>query len=350
QKDLEFCNSEYFTKLEWLKDDREEIFDPDYSDILRVAFMSQFERGKMKDLVSLLSGRDFIARDYKEEIAEESFKKLKLGTLLFMNKFSFQDFVLAIKSVGFISNKLINSQMTLDFAYTLYLLLKQNNTVDKNQIKRYVSKWYVLSTLTSRYITSPETVMDSDIRRIKEKGFIEFIKEAEEAELSDTFWKIGLVQNLETSAINSPYFNVFVASQVRSDSDSLFLSGAKVSPLITLIGDLHHIFPKQYLIDNGITDKNKYNQIANYAFLDKPINNAIGKQSPNQYFARVENQCSTKQQVYGNIVEKELLDKNYDENCIPPNISSMTFADYDNFLSLRKNLIAQKIRKYYNSL
>ena len=59
--------------------------------------------------------------------------------------------------------------------------------------------------LTSRYITSPETVMDMDISRIAEKGFVEYFKEIEEANLSDVFWKIGLVQNLETSAINSPF-------------------------------------------------------------------------------------------------------------------------------------------------
>jgi hypothetical protein len=300
--------------------------------------------------VSLLGGRDFIIKDYKEEIAEDSFAKLKEGALEFMSKYSFQDFILAIKSAGFISNKLINSQMTLDFAYTLYLLLKQDDSIDKNQIKRYVAKWYVLSTLTSRYITSPETVMDADIRRIRERGFVEFGREIEQAKLSDTFWKIELVQNLETSVINSPYFNVFVASQVYSSANSLFLMGTKVGDLITLIGDLHHIFPKHYLIDNGITDKSRYNQIANFTFLDKPINITIGKQAPNEYFAKVENQCITKQYIYGNIIEQQLLHNNLLENCIPENISEMTFEYYDDFLFSRRKLMAQKIKEYYYAL
>jgi hypothetical protein len=348
--DTDFCNSEYFQKMRWLKDDREDIYDPDYGDILRVAFMSQFGRGKMKDLVSLLGGRDFVTRDYKEEIAEESFEKLTKGTLIFMNEFNFQDFVLAIKSVGFISSWLINSQMTLDFAYTLYLLLKQDSLIDKTKIKQYVAKWYVLSTLTSRYIGSPETVMDADMKRIAEKGFIEFCKETEEAELSDTFWEIGLVQNLETSVINSPYFNVFVAAQIRTNTNSLFLDGTKIADLVSLIGDIHHIFPKQYLIDNGITEKSKYNQIANYTFLDKQINIAIGKKSPDSYFSMVENQCETKQSVFGNIVSKELLCQNLEDNCIPLEISKMTFEGYEDFLLSRRKLIAKKVKKYYYSL
>jgi len=344
-KDTEFCNSEYFNQLQWLKDDREDIFDPNYGDILRVAFMSEFGRGKMKDLVSLLGGRDFVTRENRIEIAEDSFAKLKNGTLAFMNKFSFQDFVLAIKSAGFISNWLTNSQMTLDFAYTLYLLLKKDNSIDRVKIKQYVQKWYVLSTLTSRYISSPETVMDADMRRIREKGFIEFLKEAEDAELSDTFWEIGLVQNLETSVINSPYFNVFVASQIYSNANSLFLYGTKISDLLSLIGDIHHIFPKQYLIDNGIKDKSRYNQIANYAFLDKPINIAIGKKEPSIYFKEVEEQAK-----YGNITDKSILKQNLEENCIPNGIENMTFVDYDVFLQERRKLMANAIKKYYYSL
>lgn len=39
-----------------------------------------------------------------------------------------------------------------------------------------------------RYIGSPETIMDMDIRRIREKGFETYLKEIEEADLSETFW------------------------------------------------------------------------------------------------------------------------------------------------------------------
>ena len=234
-KDKDFMTSVFAPKLKWLKDDREEIFDPDYNDILRIAFMYKFGRAKMKDLVSLLGGRDFETREYKESIAEDSFRLLTDGVIDFMNEYTFTNFVLAIKSAGFISSKLINSQMTLDFAYTLYLLLNTDPSIDKIQIKHYVIKWYVMTTLTSRYITSPETVMDMDIKRIKEKGFLNYFNEVESANLSDTFWNIALVQNLETSVINSPYFNLYLAAQIHDGDDALFTSGSKISYLITLI-------------------------------------------------------------------------------------------------------------------
>ena len=349
-KDKDFMESKFASKIKWLKDDREDIFDPGYGDILRVAFMYKFGRGKMKDLVSLLGGRDFETRDYKEEIAESSFGKLTDGVMDFMNEFSFTNFILSLKSAGFISNRLINSQMTLDFAYTLYLILNTNNQIDKTQIKHYVSKWYVFSTLTSRYITSPESVMDLDIRRIADKGFLEYFNEMEEANLSDTFWEIGLVQDLETSAINSPFFNVFIAAQVHASDNSLLMNGTKVRDLITTMGDIHHIFPKAYLQKNGITDKSKYNQIANYTYLDTQTNISIGEKAPNEYFNTVFEQCVSKELKFGNISDIALLKENLNINCIPENIVSMDASHYEDYLLVRRKLMAKKIKDYYYSL
>ena len=349
-KDKDFMDSVFAPKLKWLKDDREEIFTPDYNDILRIAFMYKFGRAKMKDLVSLLGGRDFETREYKESIAEDSFRLLTEGVIDFMNEYTFTNFVLAIKSAGFISSKLINSQMTLDFAYTLYLLLNSDHSIDKTQIKHYVIKWYVMTTLTSRYITSPETVMDMDIKRIKEKGFLNYFNEVESANLSDTFWNIALVQNLETSVINSPYFNLYLAAQIHDGDDALFTSGSKISYLITLIGDVHHIFPKKYLIKNGIKEKSKYNQIANYTYLDTQVNKAIGDDSPYTYFSKVFNQCETGEVIYGNITDEDVLFQNLQQNCIPETITQMVHEDYESFLNERRKLMALKIRKYYYSL
>ena len=349
-KDKEFMDTVFAPKLKWLRDDKDDIFDPGYGDILRVAFMQKFGRGKMKDLVSLLGGRDFETRDYKEEIAEDSFMKLTEGVMDFMNEFSFTNFVLAIKSAGFISSKLINSQMTLNFAYTLYLILNKNNQIDKTQIKRYVSKWYVFSTLTSRYISSPETAMDLDIRRISEKGFLEYFKEMEEANLSDTFWNVGLVQDLETSAINSPFFNVFLAAQIHNSDNSLLMNGTKVRDLITTMGDVHHIFPKRYLQKNGITERSKYNQIANYTYLDTQTNISIGDKAPNEYFKTVFEQTENKDMKYGNISDIDVLKENLRINCIPENIISMDADKYEDFLLERRKLMAKKIQAYYHTL
>ena len=348
--DDEFMSSEFAGLLKWLKDDKEAIYDPDYNDMLRVCLMHKFGRGKLGDLVSLLSGRDFETRTYKEEIAEDSFERLTSGVKNFMNEYNFKNFVLAIKGCGFISEKLLNSKMTLDFAYTLYLILNSTKDIEKVEIKRLVQKWFIMSTLTSRYIGSPETQMDKDLRNIESKGFKEYFREVEEAELSDTFWSVGLVQNLETSSINSPYFNTYIAAQVWNAEQSLFSSTTKVSDLVTVTGDVHHIFPKEYLRQNGYEDKSKYNQVANYTYLDTGVNISIGKKAPNEYFTKAKEQCCVGECCIGTILNEYELLKNIETNCIPASIFNMQACNYDEFLQERRKLMAEKIKKYYYSI
>jgi hypothetical protein len=348
--DAAFMASEYAPKLRWLKEDRVEIYRPDYNDMLRVSFMHRFGRGKLGDLVSLLSGRDFIDRSFKEEIAEDSFEKLRQGVKNFMDQYHFEQFILAIKSAGFISAKLVRSQMTLDFAYTLFLLLQDSNEIPKIERKRYIQKWFVLSTLTSRYIGSPESQMDRDLRSIAAKGFRPFLEDNEKALLSDTFWEVGLVQSLETSSISSPFLNVYLAAQVFFADRSLLSASARVSDLIAVAGDVHHIFPKEFLKQSGFDDKARYNQVANYAYLDTGVNISIGKRAPSDYFTQALAQCEDSSIRVGTITSEAEFWANLDDNCIPRQVLTMTAQDYPDFLARRRKLMAAKIRKYYESL
>ena len=223
-------------------------------------------------------------------------------------------------------------------------------TIPNAQIKRYVQKWFVLSTLTSRYIGSPESQMDCDMRTIGEKGFLTFLADVEVSTLSETFWTVPLPQNLETASVNSPAFNTFLAAQINMNGNSMLMNGTKIADLITISGDVHHIFPRSYLKNNGVDNKTKYNQVANYIYLDMQVNKAISDDAPNVYFGKVINQCAGGDIVFGNIVDKELLATNLEENCIPQNIMDMTVENYDEFLVERRKLMAALIQKYYERL
>lgn len=349
-KDGEFASTKYIDKIKWLAKDYDDIYDPDYGDMLRVSFMHKFRRGKLSDLVSLLSGRDFETKEYREDIVESSYKKLDEGVQNFINEYNFEQFVMAIRGAGFVSSRLLNSAMTLDFAYTLYLMLLEDPTVPNAQIKRYVQKWFVMSTLTARYTGSPESVMDRDMRSIAEKGFLNYFAEVEASLLSNTFWTVTLPLNLETSSVNSPAFNVFVAAQINLNCNSMLMNGTKVSDLVTISGDVHHIFPKAYLKANGVDNKSKYNQVANYIYLDTQVNKAISDDAPCVYFTKVKEQCKTKTVSLGNICDDALLAVNLAENCIPQDVDTMTVGDYDTFLNKRRNLMAELVKKYYRGL
>ena len=346
--DKDFSSTDYFQKMSWLKNENDDLYDPSYTDMLRVAFTTEFNRGKMADLVSLLSGRNFETRTFEEEIAEESFRKLKDGVFNFMNETNFKRFVMIIKSAGFVNTKMIRSQNALNFAYIVYLKLRARG-IDQGLIETYVRKWFVYSVITGRYSGSPESMFDFDIKQIENKTFDQYLQEKEDGELSDAFWDVNLVQRLDTSVASSPFFNVFLASQVK-DNDRGFLSKEiSVNNLIMHRGDIHHIFPKNYLKKAGLT-RSKYNQIANYVYMQQEVNIKVGNKAPETYFSEVLEQCHSGELKYGAIANKEELSKNLEENCIPESVFSMTIENYQEFLVERRKLMAKKIKAYYYSL
>jgi hypothetical protein len=346
--DAEFAKSDYFQKMAWLRTENEDLYDPSYTDVLRVAFTSQFNRGRLSDLVSLLSGRNFETRTFEEQIAKESFEKLATGIHKFINETNFKRFVMIIKSAGFISPKLIRAQNALNVAYMLYLKLREQEENPAN-IEKYVRRWFVLSLLTGRYSGSAESTIDFDIKQIASKPFNQFLEEIESADLSDAFWNASLVQSLDSSVSSSPYFLVYLASQVKNNDKGFLSKEITVNDLLTYRGDIHHIFPKDFLKKNGM-ERGKYNQIANYVYMQQEVNISVGNKAPQDYFTEILEQCKGGDLKYGGIASLEELHTNLLANCIPDSIFTMTAEHYDDFLKSRRQLMAEKMKEYYFGL
>jgi len=350
RNDAEFAQTKEFAAIEWIVKETEDIYVPDYSDVLRVAFTFKFHRGRISDLVNLLSGRDFETREYKEEIAEQSFGLLREGVMKVVDKTSFQRYLMILKSAGVVNASLVRSQNVLNFGYILYLALRDKG-VDPVLIERIVRRWIVLSILTGRYSGSPESTFDYDIKRfVAYDDPMEYVEQTEAGELSDAFWNHVLVQRLDTSVASSPYFHVYLMAQVSAKDKGFLSTHIDVQSMLEHRGDVHHLFPKKYLMKNGIDGRGMYNQIANYVYLQSEINIKIKDNPPKMYMAEVLEQCQTKVPVYGGITEQEQLQENLRMNCIPEGFENMEISDYRQFLEQRRILMAQKIRDYYESL
>ena len=345
--DKDFIKTDYFQKMAWLKDDNNDLYDPSYTDMLRVSFTNRFKRGRLQDLVALLSGRNFETKQFEEQIAEESFKMLDDGIKTFMNQNNFKNFVMILNSAGFIDSSMIRSQNAINFSYILYLTLKEQGMYQA-KIHSYVRKWFALSVLTGRYSGSPESQFDYDIKRISELGE-NYINDVFKAELSDAYWDFGLPQQMNTSLASSPAFHVFLASQIKNQDKGFLSRDILVSDLVTLKGDVHHIFPREYLKKYGY-NKNIYNQIANYVMAQSEINIAIGAKPPADYMKQIFEQCRTGILKYGAINSDEALRRNLEMNCIPEEIVDMDADNYNDFLEKRRLLISHKIKRYFEIL
>lgn len=348
KRDPTFAASKFFLAMRWLKDANDDIYEPTYTDMLRVAFTSEFERGKLQDLVALLSGRNFETKQYEDQIAEQSFARLEKGIFSYMNRTHFERFTMILRSAGFIKRDLIGSKNAVNFAYILYLRGRAEG-IDSADLERLVRRWYVMSILTARYTSSPETTFDIDIRQLRSRGIRNYTELIIENELPNTFWTGMLPQQMDTSSSNSPYFAAYLAAQVKQGDKGFLSRDITVLDLLLNRGDKHHVYPRQYLKRMGLA-RGRYNQIANFVVAQAEINIAIGDKSPAQYFSQLAQQGLGGEKVYGNIVSIEEIRRNLEMHCLPELLLTGKSLPYDAFLEMRRRLMADKIKHWFETL
>jgi hypothetical protein len=65
-------------QMSWLRRENDDLYDPSYTDMLRVAFTSESDVSLGRPR-ALLSGRNFETRQYEDVIVEDSFKSIGKG-------------------------------------------------------------------------------------------------------------------------------------------------------------------------------------------------------------------------------------------------------------------------------
>ena len=348
KSDKAFAKSEFLPQMRWLKHVNEDIYDPTYTDMLRVAFTSEFGRGRLQDLVALLSGRNFETKEYEESIVEQSFARLKKGIIAFMKKTHFDRITMILRSAGFVSSALIRGRNAVNFAYIIYLRGRAEN-VPAADLERLVRRWYAMSVLRRRYAGSPETAFDVDIRQITAQGLVPYIESVIENELPASFWTGMLPQLMTTSFSTSPYFLAYQAAQAKLGDQGFLSRDISVRDLLMFSSDRHHVYPRKYLKAKGLT-RGRYNQIANLAVAQSEINIAIGGKPPHQYFHELSDQCNGGKRKYGGITCDDEMRANLHRHCIPDSMLDGEIPSYDDFLHERRKLMASRIKAWFETL
>lgn len=349
RNDKAFAASEFLPQMRWLKDVNDDIYDPTYTDMLRVAFTSEFGRGKLQDLVALLSGRNFETKQFEGPIAEESFAKLKKGVQAFISETHFKRITMILRSAGFVVSNLIGAQNNVNFAYILYLRGRAEG-VPAAILERLVRRWYALSLVTRRYSKgNPETDIDYDIRQISSSGLVDYCEAVLAGELSDTFWTSIVPTELKTPSSTSPYFFAYQAAQVKALDKGFLSTAITVHDLLLNRTDLHHVYPKKHLKDLGLP-RTSYNQIANFVLAQSEINIAIGARDPWTYFAELAEQCSGGAVKYGGITNIDEMKANLRANCLPESLVDGDIPEFEDFLEQRRHMMARKIRAWFEVL
>jgi hypothetical protein len=321
------------------------LIDADADEILRSIVGFGFQRGRMRDIYSLLRGRDFETREFNQELKEQRFKDLIGYVEQTLDNTNWHDYINLIQALGFKHSDLITSKTNFFYSYAFYLLGKHKYDLDFRSLESVISKWFVFGAITSRYSGSSESRFESDLADIRNvtsgEDFIDTLNSIIESEITNDYWEVTVPSQLESSSTRNPFWLIFISAQIRNNVRMLF-STKKLAdlydPVITPKKsrlDKHHVFPKNYLKGIGIKETKEQNQVANYVYLDYKTNIDISDKSPKEYFPKLIEETSFD------------IDYAYDNYALPENFYELS---YEEFLQQRRVLIAQYIRDYFESL
>lgn len=321
------------------------IIKADSEGILKSVIGFGFKRGRMKDVYSLLRGRDFETREFNkdlqikriDEFKDYLSKTLKIDTWLY--------FINLIQSLGFQSQSLITSKTNFFYSYAFYLIGKYNFDIKFKELDKIISKLFLFGAITSRYSGSSETIYDGDLRVIINardgQDFIDILFKIIHNVITDDFWNITAPSLLESSSARNPLSLIFTAAQIKNNINLLF-SDKKIANLFNpllipnkSLLDKHHIFPKGYLDKINVNDLIYKNQVANFVYLGFKENINISDKAPKDYFPEYIKESP-------NDIQEE-----FRNHAIPSNILDLT---YDEFLKERRKLMVKYIKEYFEKI
>jgi hypothetical protein len=319
---------------------------PDPDQMLRVGVGLAFRRGKLRDVYRILRGRELDSDESREETRDAQFDKLRAAQAAVLDITSWHEFLKSLIRAGFRGKNMITSETALLYSYLLFLIGKHDCGVKPHSLREVMARWFFMAQLTGRYTGSPETIIETDLGRLRgvktADDFVERLDGMIASALTADFWSITIPNNLAISVPRSPALYAYYAALNLLGARVLFSKlrvselfdpalRSKKSPL-----ERHHLFPKAYLKKLGVTETREINQLANYALVEWPDNIEISDSPPSDYFPLLAERCNA----------GELRDM-CSWHALPPDWHQM---EYQAFLEARRSLMADIIKKGYERL
>lgn len=322
------------------------FIEPDPDQLLRVSVAMAFRRARLKSVYQVLRGKDPETGDYSVSVRDTQFSRLREAQAHVLNLTNWHQYLSALVGAGFRSRQMISSELALMYGYVFYLIGRVDLGVPEAQLQRLIGRWFFFITLKGRYSSSPESKLDADLADLRSvetpAAFAALLEGKMASELTNDFWEITLPFSMESSSARSPEFFAFVAAQNRLSAPVLF-SHKKVSDLLdpAVVStkealERHHLFPKAWLIRNGIEEQRQTNQLANYALLEWSENNRISDDSPAVYLPPIRAQFS--EEAWARMQALHAMPAGWEQ------------MEYFEFLTARRQLIAALIRQGFEQL
>ncbi len=312
--------------------------------IIRTAVGVGFKRGRLRYAYQILRGKDLETKTTSEKKREENFRTFgdALDKVLDLN--NWHSYINTLGEAGYVCSDQATSSNAIAFCYAFYLIGKYEFRLESLALRRVIRRWFFASAITAYYVGSFETNFERQLNDVKaldgSESFVSYFEHEINSQLTDDYFRITLPTNLDSNEAMGPYWQGFVAAQVVLGAKSLF-STVPLSQLLTLGSsgtkkafDKHHLFPDNYLKQNGYLTKRSNK--GNFTLVDYANNIYISDDAPEIYVRRF---------------RQELGEEVYKQNCIehalPYDFEKM---DYELFLEERRKLMAQLVKTAFLKL
>ena len=319
---------------------------PNPDHLLRVEVALGFRRARLEHVYSLLRGKDLETRQFSEEQRERQFAVLREAQSYTLDLQNWHEFFKVLKRAGYVSDRMISSQMAILYTYALWLIGKRDYGVDPYRLREIMARWFFMAALTGRYTGSPESRMEQDLALLRgaktADDFVRILDDQIQAVFTRDYWEVTLPNELETAAARNTGQFAYYAALCLLNAPVLY-SRMKVAELLDPTTqakksalERHHLFPRRYLQRTGIKESRLINQMANYALVEWSDNIKISDQAPREYVPQMEARFS-----------RDELEEMYFYHALPEGWYEM---DYAEFLAERRKRMAHIIREGFERL
>ncbi len=314
--------------------------------LLRATVGLSLKRARLEAVYNALRGSDPKTGIDSPEKRDEQFARMQDGQKAALNLSNWHHFLSALTLAGYRGEKMISSETAIIYSYVLYLIGIGDFAIPRDRMRQAIAEFWFMASLTGRYTSSPETRFDSDLARLRDlktaEDYLGTLRSLIDTTLTEDFWAINLPSLLATSAAQGPSLFAYNAALIRLDAVALyspFKIAALVDPAVKgsrAVLERHHLFPRAYLEESGLTDLKQINQIANFAAVEWPQNLRIGMQSPRNYVPALDAALSATQR-----------EQMYFWHALPPLWWELSYED---FLVERRIRMARVIKAAWEHL
>lgn len=314
---------------------------PSPDQMLRVSVGLAFRRGRMQTIYQMLRGKDLETGKTSPARRDEQFQRLRRDQKAVLDPKNWGLFLHCLRRAGFRSRRTVTSDGALLFSYLLWLVGREDFGIGHEELEPTIARWFFMAHTTGRYTSSPETVIEADLRRLasieagNREAFHSELDRIIAATFTPDYWKITLPSKFDGTAAKSPALSAYWAALYLLDAEILF-SHTSVRDVLDpdRAGNAdpnperHHLFPPGQLAAEGWTEQQQH-AIANKAFVEWP-EGVRSSAAPSDYWQKATHH-----------LEPERVRRQTYWHALPPGWQT---ANYGEFLEQRRDRMAKVVR------